>query len=252
MTPSIEPTTEEEPEEEVATHVLFLAVRKKAHAERTGIKWVVAVKSMSQWDSICAAEEEVETVVEWRKAAKRLVFPNKHRQYSSVRVDEEVRVATSQVQAFMAAYAWAEELKKEGRTAEVHGDRVDSRIYAFIMYSDVWSKGRFRDANPHIGEADRDDALCLYVGQTSKSIEDRYHIHRSNARGSTTWGREFFLEDFDKAFDADVQGFITEFQNLKDWQGNLDMAHLKHGQSIIFETKFGEWLRDQGYATYFA
>ena len=90
------------------------------------------------------------------------------------------------------------------------------------------------------------------MGQTSKSIEDRYHIHRSNERGSTTWGRKYFLEDFEEAFDADVQGLIAEFQNLKDWQGKLDMVHLTHGQSIILETLFGEWLRDQGYATYFA
>lgn len=250
MTAEFQEATEGAPEEEVATHVIFLATRKKAHADSTGVKWVVAVRSIRQWQSIVAVRDEVHSDMEWRKAAKKLVFPRMHRQYSRILVDGEVRKATSQVQAFFEAYEWAADLNNGGRTAEVHGDRMDCRIYAFILYSEVWSKKRFKEANPHISAKERDHTLCLYVGQTSKSIEERYYIHKSNGKGSTTWGREFFVEDFSEAFDEDIQALIDEFESTFD--GKLDMGHLTYGQSIICESLFGLWLREQGHATYFA
>lgn len=91
--------------------------------------------------------------------------------------------------------------------------------------------------------------MPIYVGQTSKSIVQRFNDHcDERAFTSTRWGKHHFLPDFSRAFDRSIRVRRKEYG--KEFGVALDRLNRKEAE--YHEKCFAYWLRKQGYATYWA
>lgn len=145
-------------------------------------------------------------------------------------------------QAWKVAYDWLAELRGARRSVALK-DSEGHRVYVFEMQPAVWDKKRFAACNDHLDSTHH--PTCLYVGKTSKTPEERYLAHTTPGRkGSTAWGREFFIRPFEKAFRQDL---LDRYE-----ADGFTVEKMKESEAFAAEAHLSEWLRDNGYAAYFA
>lgn len=124
----------------------------------------------------------------------------------------------------------------------------DCRVYAFHMNPTAWSRRVMRNNN--LGFSRHQQLLTepLYVGETRKTIEERFHIHQDPSEfTSTLWGKHHFKRDFHLAFDRAIGKLRKEYG--REHQVSLDA--LTRTEARIHEKGFALWLRRRGYAVHF-
>ena len=123
------------------------------------------------------------------------------------------------------------------------------RVYAFHMNPTAWCRKALRRANPAFDYHARLTTEPLYVGETSKSIEQRFKDHcNPNVFTSTQWGVHHFKSDFHQAFDRAIRTLRKTYGH--EFGVNLDA--LTREEARQHEKGFGLWLRRRGYAVHFA
>ena len=125
----------------------------------------------------------------------------------------------------------------------------DCKVYAIHMNPSAWGIPALRNANPRFDFDRRLTTEPLYVGETSKSIEERYRVHRTEGRrASTKWGRRHFKDSFREAYDRSIRKLRKEYGKER----NVDLDALTRSEARYHEKHFALWLRQRGYAVYFA
>ena len=123
------------------------------------------------------------------------------------------------------------------------------RVYAFHMNPSAWGIPALRNANPRFAFDRHLTTEPLYVGETSRSIEERYRVHRiEGRRASTRWGRRHFKDSFREAYDRSIRKLRKEYGQER----NVDLDALTRSEARYHEKHFALWLRQRGYAVYFA
>ena len=126
--------------------------------------------------------------------------------------EEGIHSFDTELEAWKTVYSWRDDLKAKGIMADFFESGGYS-IYAFRMDESVWEKPKFKNANPGHG-ANTTNVLCYYVGMTIKGANERYETHRDEDHfASTIWGREYFLEPFDKAYASEM---LEKYQEMKE------------------------------------
>ena len=134
-------------------------------------------------------------------------------------------------------------------TSSAAAVKRDCCVYAFHMAPTAWSIPALRKMNPRFSFNERKTTLPIYVGQTSKSVDQRYKDHcNANAFTSTRWGRHHFLPEFGRAFDRSIRKRRAEYAKQRE----VDMNALTRQEAQYHERHFAQWLRQEGYAVYFA
>ena len=125
----------------------------------------------------------------------------------------------------------------------------DCKVYAIHMKPSAWGIPALRNANPRFDFYRRSTTEPIYVGETRKSIEERYRVHRTEGlRASTKWGRRHFKDSFREAYDRSIRKLRKEYGKER----NVDLDALTRPEARYHEKHFALWLRQRGYAVYFA
>ena len=125
-------------------------------------------------------------------------------------------VLTEHMRSFdtkIEAYKYAEKLVDDFRNQHwrvFYDDLPDRRVYVIRLKDDVWKDGgAFAKTNGGKKEDWRD---FLYVGETSKSVEDRYadHIEEVDGKKGPLASKYVFNHHMEIAYDL-MEGFETQF-----------------------------------------
>lgn len=226
---------------------LVLAYKKKKAVKEGKAKIVICVLSASdseRWEQMCSeADKKLNTL------ALQECFSKQWRKYRRIGWNEERYDAKTKAEAYRIAYAWQKELANQKRPSEIHGDGAQNKhkIYAFEMSPEVWLDKKFESENEHIQKEQQSKTIAFYVGQTSKSIEERYLAHISDPKTSSKWGKKFFKSPFSNAFKPLNKQLIQKY--FEDHALPIGEP-LSYGMSIIHEEQFTAFLREEGYAAY--
>ena len=227
------------------TYAVFLVRLKNRQVEKRGVKWVVCIKTKQEWDELKKMAV---------KSQMRAIFNKKSRRYSKIVKEyrENPRIEKGLREAYEMALQLREEKKYQSGGIKIHGigDEANHRVYLMRMDPLVWKNEVFRKANQ---QADLSNPpVAWYVGQTGLEIPDRYANHRSYSgsgkKSVTEWGKKYFLEPFDRAFDDLAQSLRAEFALTQE--AHRGVENLNHIEAKINELEFAEWLRSKGYGAY--
>jgi hypothetical protein len=151
-------------------------------------------------------------------------------------------VLTDHMRSFeskIEAYRYAEDLVEELRDLHwrvFYDDPCNRRVYIIRLKDDVWKdKGTFAKAN---GGEKADWADFLYVGETSKSVEERYadHLEEVDGKKGPLAAKYVFEHHQEIAYDL-MEGLESKFYRKA--------GALERERELALE------LRSQGYATWF-
>ena len=151
-------------------------------------------------------------------------------------------VLTDHMRSFKSkieAYRYAEDLVEELRNLHwrvFYNDPCNRRLYIIRLKDDVWKdKGAFAKAN---GGEKADWTDFLYVGETSKSVEDRYADH---------------LEEVDGKKGPLAAKYVFEHHQeiAYDLMEGLESKLYKKAGALERERDLALELRAEGYATWF-
>lgn len=226
---------------------LVLAFKKNKAVKEGRAKIVICVISASnseRWEQMSSQDDKKE-----KNQALKECFSKQWKKYRRIAWNEERHEANTKADAYRMAYQWQLELAMQKRPSEVHGDGSSHNhiVYAFQMSEEVWRDKKFSDENPHISEAERSSTVAFYVGQTSKSREDRYAAHLSDPKTSSRWGKNYFKSPFTDAYNELNEQLIKEYFEDQALSGEEKLAY---GMSLIHEEQLAEFLRRKGYEAY--
>jgi len=137
------------------------------------------------------------------------------------------------------AYRYSEDLVEELRNLHwrvFYNDPCNRRVYIIRLKDDVWKDGEgFAKAN---GGEKGDWTDFLYIGETSKSVEERYaeHIEEVDGRKGPLAAKYVFHHHLEIAHDL-MEGFEHQFYRKA--------GALERERDVALD------LRAQGYATWF-
>lgn len=169
------------------------------------------------------------------------------KKFKRIRFDTVIECENKQL-AYQEAIAMQERYKEKLIPSRIHGDRTaDYRVYAFHLDPSVWQDSTFNGLNT---SNEAREVPAFYVGQTSKTIEERYAQHiDASSRLSSKWGKKYFLQPFNEAWSDLVQEMMVEYE---EQSGVKLQVGLLHSQSILHELRFTEFLRSEGFGAYSA
>lgn len=117
--------------------------------------------------------------------------------------------------------------------------RKEYRVYAIELDKEVLKKKKFIDNNPKY----KPNMKCLYIGQTSKSAEERFFDHINNPRLGSYWVRKFSISRVHN--DSDQSKLLRNILNTP-------ISNLTYAESLILEQEASIKLREIGYGVWFA
>lgn len=159
--------------------------------------------------------------------------------------DDAPQAFDKKYEAYRYVLERLELLKKNGRSVEFE-DEVGSQVYIIELNEMARSYRKMKKHNS--SKLLENSSTCLYVGLTTKETpEQRYDQHRQSrdVDESTTWGREYFLTPFDRAYRRDL---LLQYEE----ETGLKLFDLKNSEAHVREFEVTEWLRQSGYAAYSA
>ncbi|MDG1765446.1 MAG: hypothetical protein P8H98_01510 [Flavobacteriales bacterium] len=205
---------------------------------------VIAANNSERWEQMSSQNDKKE-----KNQALKECFSKQWKKYRRIGWNEQRHEANTKADAYRMAYQWQMELATQKRPSEVHGDGAQNKhnIYAFEMSPEVWLDKKFESENEHIQKEQQSKTIAFYVGQTSKSIEERYLAHISDPKTSSKWGKKYFKSPFSNAFKQLNKQLIQKY--FED-HALLVGEPLSYGMSIIHEEQFTAFLREEGYGAY--
>lgn len=226
-------------------YVVFMVRVKDKYVERKSAQWVVCMKPESTYDSIIQIEK--------RKEKMKALFSNNAKYFNNIADHLQNPLLTDGIrEAYETAIEMVEDHVARGRLVRIHGlqSAGEKRVYLFEMADAVWGDSSYCDVNPHVDL--ENPPTAWYVGETKLPIQERYRRHRSyDGEGrniSTKWGKTYFLEPFDSAYNDLAQSLRAEFaRTQKAYRG---VENLNYIEAKINELEFAEWLRSKGYGAY--
>jgi hypothetical protein len=173
------------------------------------------------------------------------------RKYKGVVRSEGVEYFETKVEACIRAKDKEAFMRESGRKVAIHGDAGNpvNCVYVIRLLPGVWLESKFLKQNEWAQEMDEDERMeipAFYVGQTSKTPDERFkeHVDPDSPR-KTSWGCNFFIEPFSKAYQADLlKQFEQETQKATDELSSIE--------AVIREYELAEWLRANNFGAYSA
>ena len=226
-------------------YVVFMVRVKDRFKEKKDAQWVVCIKPETDYDSIVQIKKRIEKM--------KALFGKKAKYFKNIADHLQVSLLTDGIrEAYETALEMVESHVAQGRLVRMHGIQSagEKRVYLFQLADAVWGDSRYGDANP---SADLENPpTAWYVGETKLPVEERYRRHRGyDGEGrniSTKWGRTYFLEPFDAAYNDLAQSLRAEFaRTQKAYRG---VENLNYIEAKINELELAEWLRSKGYGAY--
>ena len=228
---------------------VFLVRVKDNSINRVGAKWVVCILQNSTFTSISSLDR--------RQFRKTIFGQRRYKRFKGIASDLQKPVVVEGIKmAYATAMQFVEEHRKEGRSLLIHQSSARNRlVYLFQLKPSVWENNRFLKSNTHIKSTD--GCTAWYVGETSKTIPERYAAHRSRPEtgkdSSTRWGMEFFESDFDAAYNDEARHLRDEFLNAAASDDAIrGVEGLNQWEAKINEAELAQWLRNQGNGAYSA
>ena len=124
------------------------------------------------------------------------------------------------------------------------------RVYAFHMDPSSWKMRTIRQHNPHVASGDYLITFPIYVGQTVRTIQERYRDHCGLTHGKPSiWGRRRFMPTFHSAFDREIIALMGLYETEHP---GVCLDALSGIEAEQHEVGFGRWLRSRGHAVYIA
>ena len=226
-------------------YVVFMVRVKDKYVERKSAQWVVYMMPESAYDSIIQIEK--------RKEKMKALFSNKAKYYKNIADHLQDPLLTDGIrEAYETALEMVEDHVDQGRLVRMHGlqSAGEKRVYLFKLDDAVWEDSSYCNANPNVDL--EKPPTAWYVGETILPIHERYRRHRSyDGEGrniSTKWGRTYFLEPFDAAYNDLAQSLRAEFARTREAYRGVE--NLNYIEAKINELEFAEWLRSKGYGAY--
>ena len=226
-------------------YVVFMVRVKDKYIERKSAQWVVCMQPESTYDSIIQIERRTEKM--------RALFGKKARYFKNIADHLQDALLTDGIrQAYETALEMVEDHVAEGRLVRIHGlqSAGEKRVYLFQLTDAVWGDSSYCDVNLNVDL--ENPPTAWYVGETGLPIQERYRRHRSyDGEGrniSTKWGKTYFLEPFDAAYNDSAQSLRAEFARTRE--AHRGVENLNYIEAKINELEFAEWLRSKGYGAY--
>ncbi len=110
-----------------------------------------------------------------------------------------------------------------------------NRVYAIQLNDEIKENESFLQHNPNIVI----NKPAFYIGQTSKTREERYREHKNGIR-SNRFARHFGIEPYEAADKT------YELAKLFD----VPVDDLRHYQALYYELKLTTLLQENGYGAY--
>ena len=226
-------------------YVVFMVRIKDRFVEQKNAQWVVCIKPESAYDSIIQIEK--------RKEKMKALFKSKAKYFKNIADHLQDPLLTGGIrEAYETALEMVEDHVAQGRQVRMHGMQSagEKKVYLFQLVESVWGDSSYCKANPHVDL--ENPPTAWYVGETKLSVEERYRRHRGHdGEGrniSTKWGRTYFLEPFDAAYNELAQSLRSEFARTQE--AHRGVENLNYIEAKINELEFAEWLRSKGYGAY--
>lgn len=226
-------------------YVVFMVRVKDRYIERKDAQWVICMKPESTYDSIVQIER--------RREEMKALFGKKAKFFKNIAHHLQDPLLTDGIrEAYETALEMVEDHVTQGRLVRIHGLQSvgKKRVYLFQLTDAVWGDSSYCDVNPNVDL--ENPPTAWYVGETRLPIQERYRRHRSyDGEGrniSTKWGRTYFLEPFDAAYNDLAQSLRAEFARTQVAYRGVE--NLNYIEAKINELEFAEWLRSKGYGAY--
>lgn len=228
---------------------VFLVRVKDKCIDRVGAKWVICILQDQTFKDISSLER--------RQFRKAIFGQRRYKRFKGIASDLQKPVLVKGLRmAYATAMGFVEEHQNKGRSVLIHHSSERNRqVYLFQLKPSVWKNNKFLKSNKHLKSTD--GSTAWYVGETSKTISDRYWAHRSRPEkgrdSSTRWGMEFFLSDLDAAYNDEARRLRDEFFHATASDDAIrGVEGLNQWEAKINEAELAQWLRDQGHGAYSA